>query len=495
MDSFDDFNIFFDTESDTTSGSTSDECDTTSGSTSDDSDTTSIDTESTCDTISLYPLDCMNDDDIYELITTIMELCDEFMQANTLLISSPKFYIWLTKYITEILYADIASAAYAEDYYDDDDDDDEKEYQEITEFVSDIVDQFLDSYSIPRRSTVSGPPINTLYEPSDIARQIEALQNVVQPAQKSKEWYEFRNNLISASNLWKVFGSDAQRNSLIYEKCKPLDLDRTYSGNVSTSSPLHWGVKYEPLTVMIYERKWNTTIGEFGCIQHAKYPFIGASPDGISVDPDSPLFGRMLEIKNIVNRDITGIPKEEYWIQTQIQMETCDLDECDFVETRFKEYADEQEFYDDLTKEYKGVILHFMNRDLDQQVSSSPVYRYMPLDLPLTRESIDTWTTSEKESMKDTNMVLFTKIYWYMDELSCVLIQRNHKWFDCACPKIQELWETIEKERVEGYEHRASKKRSRGPSVDLTGKDAAATIKSPPAFCLIKLDEDGNVHR
>ena len=53
----------------------------------------------------------------------------------------------------------------------------------------------------------------------------------------------------------------------------------------------------------------------------------------------------MVEIKNIVNREITGRPKEEYWIQTQIQMEVCDLDECDFVETRFKEY-DSKEDYD-----------------------------------------------------------------------------------------------------------------------------------------------------
>ena len=29
----------------------------------------------------------------------------------------------------------------------------------------------------------------------------------------------------------------------------------------------------------------------------------------------------MLEIKNPVSREITGIPKEEYWIQMQLQME------------------------------------------------------------------------------------------------------------------------------------------------------------------------------
>ena len=46
-------------------------------------------------------------------------------------------------------------------------------------------------------------------------------------------------------------------------------------------------------------------------------------------------YGRLVEIKNIVNREITGIPKKEYWVQMQLQMEVTDLDECDFLETRF----------------------------------------------------------------------------------------------------------------------------------------------------------------
>ena len=50
----------------------------------------------------------------------------------------------------------------------------------------------------------------------------------------------------------------------------------------------------------------------------------------------------MLEIKNIVNREITGIPKKEYWVQMQMQMEVCAIyEECDFLETRFKEYENE----------------------------------------------------------------------------------------------------------------------------------------------------------
>ena len=51
----------------------------------------------------------------------------------------------------------------------------------------------------------------------------------------------------------------------------------------------------------------------------------------------------MVEIKNIVNREISGRPSEAYWIQMQLQMECCNIDVCDFVETRFKEYETEEE--------------------------------------------------------------------------------------------------------------------------------------------------------
>jgi hypothetical protein len=86
-----------------------------------------------------------------------------------------------------------------------------------------------------------------------------------------------------------------------------------------------------------------------------KYDYIAASPDGINVDSNNERYGRMVEIKNIYNREIDGIPTDNYWIQMQFQMEVCDLDECDFFETRMKEYS-EEEFYADTTSKYKGVV-------------------------------------------------------------------------------------------------------------------------------------------
>jgi len=37
--------------------------------------------------------------------------------------------------------------------------------------------------------------------------------------------------------------------------------------------------------------------------------------------------------------EINGIPKEDYWIQMQIQIEVCNLSECDFEKTKFTEYC------------------------------------------------------------------------------------------------------------------------------------------------------------
>jgi hypothetical protein len=154
-----------------------------------------------------------------------------------------------------------------------------------------------------------------------MTEKIQILREKPQPDQRTPEWYARRNNLITASAASKAFGSQASVNQLVYEKCKNFAASGAASGlsgpsgpsgplQGSVNSPLHWGQRYEPLTVMVYERRNNTTIGEFGCIQHRDHPFIGASPDGIVITRDHPAYGRMLEIKNPVNREIDGIPSE-----------------------------------------------------------------------------------------------------------------------------------------------------------------------------------------
>jgi hypothetical protein len=242
---------------------------------------------------------------------------------------------------------------------------------------------------------------------------------------------------------------------------------------------------------MVYEHRNRTTLGEFGCIQHDTYPFIGASPDGINIEPASPIYGRMVEIKNIVNREITGRPKEEYWIQTQIQMEVCDLDECDFVETRFKEYESKEDYDADGTViqgytasgNEKGVILWFQTAPrVTQYGDISPptqLYEYAPIGA--TPYEYDKWEVEMFAKHERLGSIWVRTIYWYLDQYSCVLVRRNRLWFEEAVPVLEELWETIEQERSSGFEHRAPSKRKAAGA-------GTSTADSETVFKIVKLD-------
>jgi hypothetical protein len=141
----------------------------------------------------------------------------------------------------------------------------------------------------------------------------------------------------------------------------------------------------------------------------------------------------------------------------------------------------------------RGIILHFVKNNF---IDSSPHYVYMPLDIDIDKNEIDEWIKNKKNELKSTH-ALYKTIYWYLDEYSCILVKRNRKWFSAAVPKIEEAWNTIEKERITGYEHRASKKRTRSEIIVENGGsgsgDDPKIIKNMPisgGICLIKLDHD-----
>ena len=282
---------------------------------------------------------------------------------------------------------------------------------------------------------------------------LEYLKNVYQPPQRTPEWYNFRHNTLTASNIWKVFKTEHTRNQLIFEKCEPIK----EFNKPSINSPLHWGQKYEPVSIMYYEKNYKTIVSDFGCIQHKKYNFLAASPDGINTLETINLYGRMLEIKNIVNREITGIPKFEYWIQMQLQMEVCELNECDFLETKFVEYLNIEEFNQDgsfsrsFDNKYKGIILVFQNINEDLH------YEYMPLDL--TYLEYLNWKENKINNNKELSFI--KDVYWKLEISSCVLVLRNKYWFNQALPIIKNFWNIVTTEKVTGYQHRAPKKRSK----------------------------------
>jgi hypothetical protein len=102
-------------------------------------------------------------------------------------------------------------------------------------------------------------------------------------------------------------------------------------------------------------------------------------------------------------------------------------------------------------------------------------------------------------SWSHVEKLLYEKIYWYLDEMSCVLVKRNSLWFENALPIIKNAWDIVEKERDDGYEHRAPQKKrkiSAAPvtiSTDSMGEKQYIMPLLNKSVCLIKLDENGNV--
>ena len=299
-----------------------------------------------------------------------------------------------------------------------------------------------------------------------MTEKIRYLKSIPQPTQRTPEWYEFRSKCLTASNIWKAFISESTRNQLIYEKCQPINADKF--SHVSTETPMHWGNKYEPLSILFYERTYKTKISDFGCIPHKTISFLAASPDGINTLESSNRFGRMIEVKNIVNREIDGNPKMEYWIQMQVQMEVCNLNECDFLETRFTEYESLDEFETDYCENFyysrtkdnkkKGIIIMYFTQE------KQPHYEYAPIGL--SKREFEKW--KEENSIKNAHMSWIKNIYWKLDQLSCVLVLRNKFWFNYALPILEKLWETIEIEKKNGFIHRApSRKNKSSKSISV----------------------------
>jgi len=412
--------------------------------------------------------ECFNEDESIELYETCIHIMEEFIKNNPSIITDPDFDDIFDENIQEL----IKSLFDNDIFYND------EAEEQVDEIIEQARNQFFKDF-MPIRSY----PSSIILEEPDyefIEEQINVLKGKPQPAQRTKEWYEFRYNLITASNAYKAFDSQSTKNQLIYEKCQsnPSLAPETDIKMVNVNSTLHWGQKYEPLSVMIYEDTYKTKVDDFGCIQHDKYAFIGASPDGINVDKNSLRYGRMLEIKNIVNREIDGIPKKEYWIQMQLQMEVCDLDECDFLETKFTEYENSDLYWNDITDKRKGVIMYFHTKE------GKPFYKYMPFDIVSFNE-VSEW----QEQMVDLyqsieyNYVWMKDYYWKLDIVSCVLVCRNRQWFNDNVGELAEVWTTIVSERVSGFEHRAPNRKTK----PLDG--FAAITNSSNSGCLLNFNK------
>lgn len=110
--------------------------------------------------------------------------------------------------------------------------------------------------------------------------------------QGSQEWKDLRLGKITGTHLKGVLAKNPR--TLI----KKIVAERTtgQAKDFFQSASMQRGTDTEPIARRAYEARTGRTITQVGFIQHARFPFVGLSPDGIIYNLDE-IVTRAVEIK------------------------------------------------------------------------------------------------------------------------------------------------------------------------------------------------------
>ena len=311
--------------------------------------------------------------------------------------------------------------------------------------------------------------------------QYEYVEGLPQPVQKSLAWFTMRANFITASAGAQAIGESKYDPAFELVKAK-IGLGKKFEENFN----VHHGKKLESIATLIYEYIYNVKVGEFGLVPHIAKPqisYLGASPDGIctcsTLDGQfSDLIGRMLEIKCVTSRQINTKGEEDgvitphyYWVQVQLQLECCDLEDCDFWQCKLKDYWSErllnqavenlgetmhtrqqdERIYIDPNLEV-GTLIELMPKKVELKGREKEVYyaAYIyPTELDCSMKEKVAWAYDMKKNWQKhypefAEDYYFGKIlYYHLEKSHCYLIKRDREWFRRTLPKFKGFWDEV----------------------------------------------------
>lgn len=241
--------------------------------------------------------------------------------------------------------------------------------------------------------------------------QVQKLLNIPKIEQKTKEWYDARNNLITASDFAQAlghgkFGSQKQliEKKVVIEEYKAIK-------NIF----FEWGNLFEQVACDVYSYMKKVHVNEFGLIRHPVHSFFGASPDGITDD------GIMLEIKCPFKRKITGDIPLQYYYQIQGQLDVCELNECDYFECEFLKFTD----YDEYKAAYKGGKY---TGSIIEKPNKGNIYSKVYIDLC---EINDNGNSNEKT------------VYWILEKYFLKRVIKDESFIKEKLLQLEKVWNKI----------------------------------------------------
>jgi hypothetical protein len=154
-----------------------------------------------------------------------------------------------------------------------------------------------------------------------------------------------------------------------------------------------------------------------------------------------------------------------YWVQVQLQLQCCSLDECDFwqcklVEISESEWTREIDGYgmSALTGMEMGLVIELLPRDKvarGEKCQYEAKYLYPP-SAGMNKAQLDEWIESSKASIEGGKLYkdneddegtwydYHTVLHWRLDKDHCQLIKRDDAWFNKTYPSFKKTWGYIE---------------------------------------------------
>lgn len=274
-------------------------------------------------------------------------------------------------------------------------------------------------------------------------QQLHHLLQIPKIEQRSPEWHQVRSTLITASDFGQAIGCGKFANQKQFYKKKCGFDEQTFDANLP---PLKWGVMFEPLATSIYEKRENTKVNEFGLLKHPTIPYFGASPDGITDE------GICLEIKCPYKREIiVGQIPEQYNLQVHGQLDVTGLEECDFLECKFYEYFNDEEFFKDYEHMFeKGVIIEYKFKDTETpqycygDILTNSFYNEQDYRENENVKNVDYWIKTNVEMIKSNPEIEDIQVhYWKLEIYNILRIYRDRKLLKEKFEELDYVWSKV----------------------------------------------------
>ena len=331
-------------------------------------------------------------------------------------------------------------------------------------------------FAATKESLVTNP---TEKDIDTIDKSLERIKKYIGDTQRSAEWFAKRNEMLTASIAGAILKVNIPKKKGVYiirdkilpyvtqesqeeneADTKEVTINKTVSIPNNPDQASVRGTRYEPIIRNAYARllpkdasssdiPLKELVVEYDCVQHPNYSFLGASPDGIVMK--GPIRGRMVEIKcpmpGSIDKDGNTV-RHSYWCQMQLQMEVCDLPQCDYVRAIVWDTESSKDAYQLLKKKRENYRTGRINTHVGEEdakiLAMGTVWMNAENGEYVYEPEGRFVRNSELYKREGCNPAFIRHYFILKKDWMVIRVERNHSWFrDTFLPKAKEVWEEV----------------------------------------------------